>query len=64
MIAPKSDSMIDPAPMAFELLMQTIFHGDCPYTGEPCDCWNCSDCEVEAQEAAWMEELDQEEGNL
>ena len=59
----KSDSMIDPAPMAFELLMQTLFDGYCPYTGEQCLDWNCEDCEVEAEEGRWLEELDKEEEN-
>lgn len=31
------------------------FNGICPYTGKPCDDWNCSECEVEQREREWME---------
>ncbi len=61
MIDSKSDTMIDPAPMAFELLMQTIFNGRCPYTDDPCETFDCSNCEVERDEAEWLTELDLEE---
>ena len=26
----------------------------CPYTDKPCYDWDCDDCEVEAEERAWM----------
>lgn len=41
-----------------------LFDGKCPYTDEPCDSWDCENCEVEAEEDKWLEELDEEEGNL
>lgn len=37
--------------------------GRCPYTDEPCESWECVDCEVEAEEGRWLEELDKEEEN-
>ena len=41
--------------------MRDLFGGYCPYTNEPCDSWDCENCEVEAEERDWMEELDREE---
>lgn len=38
-----------------------FFRGYCPYTGTQCVDWNCSECEVEAEEDKWLEELDEEE---
>lgn len=33
------------------------FNHRCPYTDKPCLDFACSECEVEAQEVRWMEEL-------
>ena len=31
------------------------FEGKCPYTGKPCDDWECAKCEIEKQEKEWAE---------
>lgn len=33
-----------------------FFDGKCPYTGKPCDKWECDACEVELQERKEQEE--------
>lgn len=32
-----------------------LFNGKCPYTSEPCEDWNCIECEVNREEQEWME---------
>lgn len=40
---------------------EKLFDG-CPYTGKPCFySWDCANCEVEAEERLWMEELEEED---
>lgn len=36
------------------------FEGRCPYTGKPCDDWECNKCETEKQEQRWIEEEEEE----
>lgn len=38
-----------------------IFNGLCPYTGKPCETFECDKCEIEAEERKWLEELEVEE---
>lgn len=38
-----------------------LYDGKCPYTNDPCDNWDCENCEIEREEVEWLEELDQEE---
>lgn len=38
-----------------------LFHGKCPYTGEPCEFFNCHECEVEMREREYAKELDTDE---
>ena len=36
------------------------FKGRCPYTDKPCRKWNCSECEVNAEEAKLYEDEEEE----
>lgn len=38
-----------------------LFHGKCPYTGNPCNDWNCLECEIERQEREWSLQFDDDE---
>ena len=38
-----------------------FFNYRCPYTGKPCDDWNCDECEVEEQERRCMDEKEVKE---
>lgn len=41
---------------------EELFDGCCPYTGKTCfNAWDCANCEVEAEERLWMEELEEED---
>ena len=44
--------------------MRELFGGYCPYTDRLCSSWDCENCEVEAEEYKWLEELDEEESEL
>ena len=35
---------------------ESIFNGDCPYTGKHCDDWMCQSCEVEQEESHLFED--------
>ena len=37
-----------------------IFGGKCPYTDEPCETFECEDCEVNKQEKDWIKETEGE----
>lgn len=57
-----SDKMSDPEFLemlkkakAIENQDREYFNGICPYTDNPCDDWNCLECEVEHREREWME---------
>ncbi len=40
---------------------EKLFDG-CPYTGKTCfNAWDCANCEVEAEERLWMEEIEEED---
>jgi len=39
-----------------------LFNHKCPYTGTFCETFHCEGCQVEADERAWMEEDESEEG--
>ena len=36
------------------------FNYRCPYTDDPCRDFLCEDCEIEAREREWMQEIDKE----
>ena len=35
-----------------------LFDWKCPYTGKPCNEWECDTCEVEEQEKEAMKDID------
>ena len=46
------------------MTMKERFNGRCPYTDDPCETFDCSNCEVEQDEAEWLTELDLEEESI
>lgn len=38
-----------------------FFKDICPYTGEKCEDWNCTECEIEKAEREWTKEMENEE---
>lgn len=42
-------------------MSKEIFHGLCPYTGKPCETFECGTCKVELDERLWLDEFDEEE---